>query len=110
VRTIAKIPTHFRVWIANFGLSEEELGSRSEVFLFRRLFPESKIPNRKSKIHLIIRSTLARRFGGMVNPICFASYCAAQPEPHSQIVVFIDSVLKGAKLGEERKQRNREGH
>ena len=28
------------------------------------------------------------------------SYCAAQPEPYRQIVVFVDTVLKGAKLAD----------
>jgi len=30
---IAKSPAHFGFGIADFGLSEEELGSRSEVFI-----------------------------------------------------------------------------
>jgi hypothetical protein len=67
-------PSDFRFWIFDFRL-ELELDSKDRLqnFLFMDSAPQSKIGNLKSKIHLITRSALAKTFGGIVRPICFAA-------------------------------------
>jgi len=49
---MATIPPHFRFWILDFRLSEQEFGSRSKVFSFMCFF--SSIQNLKSKIQNVI--------------------------------------------------------
>jgi hypothetical protein len=41
--TIAKSPAHFRFWILDFRLSEQEPETRSEEITFTRFFPQSKM-------------------------------------------------------------------
>src|SRR6185295_16766826 len=45
VKAIAKIPVHFRFWIADFRLSEEEFRTRSRAFSFIRFVPNPKLFN-----------------------------------------------------------------
>src|SRR5262245_54517639 len=85
--TIAKvmmrgiIPTHFRYfdiaqyrfWIFDFRLSERESQSRIQILLFKVLSPNRKSAIENLKCHLTTLSALARTFGGIVNPICFAA-------------------------------------
>src|SRR6185503_1159337 len=68
---IAKTLTHFRFWIADFRLSEEEFRTRSKAFSLIGF-----LPNPKSKIqnYLITRSARARTFCGIVRPICLAAF------------------------------------